>query len=151
LGISIIGSRWLSSFMISSRQRSMSPYLFSIILNVSHISYRITEWSLPCPISLSVLMIIYTVNPGYPRDLTSSSSTASATTSFRGVTGVNPNSSSALIDSKLMFERRKFSAIVHPLDFGGPAVILSSVRLRHAVLITLKSEPLCYDFSSFGN
>ncbi len=42
---------------------------------------------------------IYAVNPGYPRAL--KSSTDSTTTSFKGVTCVNPSSSSALVVTKL--------------------------------------------------
>jgi hypothetical protein len=86
--------------------------------NVNRISYRTTEWSLPCPITVTVG--IYTVNPRYPRDL--KSSTDSATTSFKGVTCVNPSRSSALVVLKSMLNRTSFVKLGSPRGtFGIPS------------------------------
>jgi hypothetical protein len=98
--------------------------------NLSHISYRTTEWPLPCPVSLRLIMVIYAVNPGYPRDL--KSSTASATTSFRAVTCVNPSSSSALVDSKLMLNGTSFVKPGSPRGtFGIPSSIATLTYFVH--------------------
>jgi hypothetical protein len=101
--------------------------------------------------------MIYTVNPGYPRYLTSS--TASATTSFRGVTGVNPSSSSALVVSKLMLNGTSFVKPGSPLKDHGRTwkfsathhglhmIQITTLFRSHTSLVDTSSSPSFYSSS----
>ena len=85
----------------------------------------------------NLCLALYAVNPGYPRDL--KSSTASATTSFRGVTCVNPSSSSALVVLKLMLNRTSFVKLGSPRGAFGirssTAILTDFVQHIHQVQI----------------
>jgi hypothetical protein len=84
-------------------------------------------------------MEIYTLNPGYPRDL--KSSTDSATMSFRGVTFVKPSSSSALVVSKVMLNGTSFVKLGSPRGtFGMPSSTATLTYFVQHIFIRFKYE-----------